>query len=220
MALASPRRPSLALVRAPRARARAFPVPPTFQAREQGKRKKEEDDEGITLSEDSWDDSEEIGVIKIYTSPMKKRTKVVKEEVIDGLAEMLEKSVIEENNRKREIDLVKEIDKLALGELASNEGIKVPNVKKQQEKVEERILEVRKRIAKWKSRRPTRSNSSGYDLNMAMKENVGTIAKSALKSKSTSSLMARRAKCVRFSCGDGVLEIRPPPSDRPTNIRI
>ena len=151
---------------------------------------------------------------------MKKRTKVVKEEVIDGLAEMLEKSVIEEDNRKRETDLVKEIDKLALGELASTEGIKVPNVRKQQEKVDERILEVRKRIAKWKSRRPTRSNSSSYDLNMAKKENVGTIAKSALKSKYTSNPMARRAKCVRFSCGDGVPEIRPPPGDRPTNIRI
>ena len=84
LALASPRRPSLALVRAPRGA-----LPPAFQAREQMKRKKEDEDEGITLDEDSWDDSEETAVVKIYNSPVKKRIKIVKEEILNRLAECL-----------------------------------------------------------------------------------------------------------------------------------
>merc|ERR1712129_316795 len=177
LAPASPRRPSLALVRAPRGpRARTSPLPPTFQAREQMKRKKEDDeDEGITLDEDSWDDSEETAVVKIYNSPVEKRTKVAKGEVINGLAEMLEKSVIEEDKRERETDLVKEINKLALTELTSKANVEVNGVKKRSKEVELRILEMRR-----KSRRPMNKHNS---------KNLVSIAKAAPQLKSTSSLI-------------------------------
>merc|ERR1712129_640312 len=126
-----------------------------------------------TLDEDSWDDSEETAVVKIYNSPVKKRTKVAKGEVINGLAEMLEKSVIEED--KRETDLVKEINKLALTELTSKANVEVNGVKKWSKEVELRILEMRR-----KSRRPMNKHNS---------KNLVSIAKAAPQFKSTSSLI-------------------------------
>merc|ERR1719509_741798 len=204
LALASPRRPSLALVRAPRA----------VQAREQMKRKKEDEDEGITLDEDSWDDSEETAVVKIYNSPVKKRIKILKEEIMNRLAEMLENSVIEEDKskRKRETDLVEDIGKLALreeneksklklgeeNEKLRNEKTEAIGINKQIKGVEERILEVRRRIGMLKSRRPAKADPLNCDFYMAKKENVVSIAKTSTQFKSTSSLMAKRAKCVRL----------------------
>merc|ERR1712129_113013 len=76
-----------------------------------------------------------------------------------------------------------------------NEAI---GIKKQIKGVEERILEVRRRIGMLKSRRPAKADPLNCDFYIAKKENVVSIAKTSTEFKSTSSLMAKRAKCVRL----------------------
>lgn len=122
---------------------------------------------------------------------------------------MLENSVIEEDKskRKRKTDLVEDIGKLALREENEKSKLKLRGeneklrkekneaigIKKQIKGVEERILEVRRRIGMLTSRRPAKEDPLNCDFYMAKKENVVSIAKSSTQIKSTSSLMAKRA---------------------------
>ena len=123
---------------------------------------------------------------------------------------MLENSVIEEDKskRNRENDLVEDIGKLALREENEKSKLKLRGeneklrkekneaigIKKQIKGVEERILEVRRSIGMLTSRRPAKADPLNCDFYMAKKENAVSIAKSSTQIKSTSSLMAKRAK--------------------------